>query len=208
MSERDGIFLRDRGSRGDYTSRSSGQARSKEGDVKRVGNGSGFRADSGSNRYVERNLRGGDHGYFGKVSDDDSGTKRGIFVVFVRGTSETDREVKATDFKRVVRVATKEKVGELRGSGYYGTWSEGNSIDGRLPAWDKRPISSARDTVQGQGPVTAMRRIPRRGRSESGNLSEIFVTGMAGINPNDIVERDDIERCFHCGDLRLKGREV
>ena len=30
---------------------------SKEGDVKRVGDGSGFRADGRSNRYVERNLR-------------------------------------------------------------------------------------------------------------------------------------------------------
>ena len=33
MSERDGIFLRDRGSRGDYTSGSSGQARGEKGDL-------------------------------------------------------------------------------------------------------------------------------------------------------------------------------
>ena len=130
MSERDGIFLRDRGSRGDYTSRSSGQARSKEGDVKRVGDGSGFRADSGSNRYVERNLRGGDHGYFGNVSDDDSGTKRGIFVVFVRGYGDAGGE--GDGFQESGPGGDERKSRRVGGSGYYGIWSKYNSYFNRL----------------------------------------------------------------------------
>ena len=61
----------------------------EKGDLEWFGNGSRFRADSGSNCPVERYLRGCNHGCHGKISNGYPRTKRGVFIVFVCRNGDT-----------------------------------------------------------------------------------------------------------------------
>ncbi|RHM44421.1 SusC/RagA family TonB-linked outer membrane protein [Butyricimonas virosa] len=153
-----------------------------------------------------------------------------VFLLFSFVGMET-REVKVTDFKRVVRVVMKEKVGELEevvitGYGQKTTRTSTGStaslgqdvfankatptvdmlLQGQVAgvsvmAVSGRPGEAAKVRIRGTNTISGdaeplwvvdgvplQQNVPNisTGQIKSGNLNEIFVTGIAGINPNDI----------------------
>ena len=87
-----GILLRDRGSRGDNSPQSPDSAGGEEGDAERRGHGSRFGTGRGGDRFVERDLRGCDHGCRREIPNDDSRTEKYRVTVLVCGNGNAGGE--------------------------------------------------------------------------------------------------------------------